>query len=307
MIYPVPGSAAPAESTYLAPKRTASYWHSRHRGARRIFYLLSAKLICVGIFLLVAAFTNVQPAAAIVGGTDAGLSQRHWVVGVALSSVVDGYYAQFCGGALVAPTWVITAAHCTFDENEQPYSAAELHVLVNRLQLSSHEGQRVAVARIVRHSDFNMAELNNDLALLELEREVAAPTIALGDLANIDAQNATVYGWGVTEDGVAVDWLRQAELPLVSHLACSVIYKTYGVSISNRMLCAGSILGGVDACTGDSGGPLVAYDHEQSEWKLVGVVSWGAGCGASGAYGVYTRVSAYVDWIAEHSGIVSVE
>ncbi|MEZ4662887.1 MAG: serine protease [Caldilineaceae bacterium] len=259
------------------------------------------------VALSVMLLNNVQTASAVVGGTVATLSARNWVVGVAMADVADGYYAQFCGGALLAPNWVITAAHCTFDENDQPYNAGDLHVLVNRLRLSSHEGQRVQVARIVRHPGFDIHGLNDDIALLELAHDVDAPTITWGELDAIDAEYATVFGWGVTENGTAVDWLRQAELPVVSQLACNIIYQPYGFAITDNMLCAGNILGGVDACTGDSGGPLVVYDKNSAEWVLVGVVSWGAGCGASGSYGVYTKVSSYAAWIVEQRGLLNLE
>ncbi|MEZ4713474.1 MAG: serine protease [Caldilineaceae bacterium] len=259
------------------------------------------------VVLFVMLLHSIQPAFAVVGGTVATLSARNWVVGVAMADVADGYYAQFCGGALLAPNWVITAAHCTFDENDQPYEAGDLHVLVNRLRLSSYEGQRILVAHIVRHPGFDIHGLSDDIALLELAHDADAPTINWGNLDAIDAQNATVFGWGVTEDGAAVDWLRQAELPLVSQLACNIIYQPYGFKITDNMLCAGNILGGVDACTGDSGGPLVVYDDHRAEWVLAGIVSWGAGCGASGSYGVYTKVSTYGAWIVEQRGLFNQE
>ena len=265
------------------------------------------RMLLVAAVLSVMLLNSVQTASAVVGGTVATLSAHNWVVGVARADVADGYYAQFCGGALLAPNLVITAAHCTFDEANQPYEASDLHVLINRLRLSSHEGQRIQVTRIVRHAGFDIDGLNDDIALLELAYDANAPIINWGDLNAIAADRATVFGWGVTEDGSAVDWLHQAELPIVSQPACNIIYKPYGLVITDNMLCAGNILGGVDACTGDSGGPLVVYDSERAEWVLVGIVSWGAGCGASGAYGVYTNVSAYAGWVVEQRGSLNLE
>lgn len=94
--------------------------------------------------------------------------------------------------------------------------------------------------------------------------------------------------------------LKEAKLPLVSRDTCKRSYKDFwssGFCVTKRMRCAGYATGGVDACRGDSGGPLVC--HRNRKWYLMGVVSWGAGCGLTGRYGVYADVLKLKRWIQE--------
>ncbi|MBF0442280.1 MAG: trypsin-like serine protease [Oligoflexales bacterium] len=75
----------------------------------------------------------------------------------------------------------------------------------------------------------------------------------------------------------------------------------FAKSLDSRVICAGNKEGnGKDSCNGDSGGPLVTTEEPP---RLLGVVSWGDGCGANGRPGVYTRVSAFKEWIREKSGV----
>ena len=94
--------------------------------------------------------------------------------------------------------------------------------------------------------------------------------------------------------------LKEAKLPLVSRDTCRKSLedlRLFGYCVTKRMRCAGYARGGVDACRGDSGGPLVC--HKNRKWYLMGVVSWGAGCGLMGRYGVYADVLRLKRWIQE--------
>jgi len=94
--------------------------------------------------------------------------------------------------------------------------------------------------------------------------------------------------------------LKEAKLPLVSHDTCQkslIDLRRFGYCVTKRMRCAGYARGGVDACRGDSGGPLVC--HRNRKWYLMGVVSWGDGCGLVGRYGVYADVLRLKRWIQE--------
>ena len=93
--------------------------------------------------------------------------------------------------------------------------------------------------------------------------------------------------------------LRKARVPIVSDAVC---LQAYGRDLyPDVMLCAGKK--GVDACQGDSGGPLVVQDDQHHGWSLIGIVSWGIGCAREKYFGVYTEVSHYIPWIAEHYGL----
>ena len=91
------------------------------------------------------------------------------------------------------------------------------------------------------------------------------------------------------------DILQEARVPLLSRSICAG-HRVYGRKLSDNMLCAGYLEGGIDSCDGDSGGPLVCQNSDDV-WKLVGVTSWGHGCAEANAPGVYTRVQRYLSWI----------
>lgn len=257
-------------------------------------------LAVLAVALPSALLVGQLPAEAVIGGTATDTAAHPWMVALASRSVYgDSRSGQFCGGTLVEPTKVVTAAHCLYDETTgRPANRPDLRVLVGRSDLAGSAGQEVPVASVWIDPQYSYRDNRWDVAVLTLAQpqngRQVLPVVWQGDARPYRAgSQATVIGWGdTTGRGSYPDTLSQVQVPVVPDATCARDYPGGGDGSfqAATMVCAGEqTLGGKDACQGDSGGPLV------EDGQLVGVVSWGTGCAEAGHPGVYTRLSAMAD------------
>ncbi|MDX2932677.1 S1 family peptidase [Streptomyces ipomoeae] len=253
--------------------------------------------------LALAATTAVIPLASpptataevVIGGHPVEISQAPWTVAMSSRDRFGGTRAgQFCGGVVISRSMVLTAAHCLGEDvlGAPPEQITDLKVITGRSELASKEGAEIPVHGVWINPKYNASTDAGDFAVVTLAEPLpqssVIPMAGAGDPAYQPGTAAAVYGWGDTTGvGDYARSLRAAPVKVLADTVCETAYPggAEGRYLADSMVCAGELSGGKDACQGDSGGPLVA------QGKLIGLVSWGSGCGVAGSPGVYTRGS----------------
>lgn len=198
----------------------------------------------------------------IIGGDDAEEGEYGYIVSL------EDNFGHFCGGTLIRPDLVMSAAHC---------GGGSMSVRVGAHDISKKEGKVISVTKQIIHNQYDPDTTDHDFMILQLAEPVPAGT-PIAKLHNRDDlqdnDSLHVIGWGnMNANGFKpAKVLQHVEVKYIPNNQCN---QAYDGEITKVMLCAGEDNGGEDACQGDSGGPLVSKDG--SDHTLVGVVSWGYG------------------------------
>uniref|UniRef100_G1Q8F0 Peptidase S1 domain-containing protein n=1 Tax=Myotis lucifugus TaxID=59463 RepID=G1Q8F0_MYOLU len=236
----------------------------------------------------------------IMGGHDAANGKWPWQVGLWFLDPTSSQWNLRCGGSLIHPQWVLTAAHCIPGRNPV---TRDFKVQLGRVRPSYSDS--VQVARIIRHPKYSLengVSGGADVALLKLEAPVQPSNLVMwirlppASSPFPPGTRCWVTGWGLIAPGELLPPphnLQEVEVPIVANEICQ---QQYGNVITDDMLCAGSE--GRVTCQGDSGGPLVC--QWRGTWVQVGVVSWGPQYCLPNVPTVYARVTSFLPWIHLH-------
>lgn len=285
----------------------------------------SVCLIALAIIVRCASANPLNAHGRIIGGAVAEQGQFPYQISLRsfdiiydsdINDYISGYFHR-CGGSILNERWTISAAHCT----QPPETARSLRVVVGAHRLRG-DGIEYKLDRVINHPAFSNGI--NDICLMQTKSSIefgdSVQPIAISRNHIDRTASSIVSGWGhsrqnvscvifillrscvflntcpFSQDYEAAEYLRYARVRIISNEECLSMYEgNNAAKIRNTSICTFKKRN-VGTCYGDSGGPLKEGD------ELVGLVSWGVPC-AVGRPDVFTRISEYIDWIVEHTGM----
>lgn len=266
------------------------------------------------IFILFITTIHLWSNYEIMPGTQVAESDKRWKFIVSLQYLnrkdrndKNGVYRNYCGGSLIAPTWILTSAGCLSDKNGTSYHPHHLFDKVaigNSYNLNTMDFH--TVSQFIIHKEYKYKTRENDIGLIKLTE----PILNIKPISYINPQKYNcimqIAGWGKMDGkGSYPVHLMAAEVDIVSNRYCNRS-DIHDHNLTKNMLCAGGYKHAVQFCAGDKGGPLIKDNN------LIGIASWGNTCGdkKNTNLDIYTKVESYIEWIGsqgldiDHDGIL---
>jgi secreted trypsin-like serine protease len=287
----------------------------------RVLKLVACSVLTVGLFSGLHSLAKADDNEMIVGGTVAPEGKYPWQVRIFASADDD---KGRCGGTIIAPQWVLTAAHCVVAD---PLATADVKpvdsVVIGYGSVDRTQTKKVDSANIIVNPDYLAKGSNShaDVALIKLAEPIDAKPV---ELANAEmtkkllapGATVTVTGWGAVWNpddknvlamlsqltagadlGDKLNYplkLHQVEIQVMDNESCQTLFQGSNVEVVESSICGLQPGSRKNACYGDSGGPLMASPKPRT-FVQVGIVS--RGCGNMDQPNIYTRVASFMDWI----------
>jgi len=229
----------------------------------------------------------------VVGGTVAVPGDWGWQI----SMLFNGRH--ICGGTLVDANWIVTAGHCVYGYLNPSFYSIDIGLHDRTVKESWFINRKVQ--RVIIHEQYDDWTLHNDIALMKLTTPATidyyyiVPACVQRSSEDLSGKTSWATGWGTLFSGGSLSrYNMQVPMPVLTDARC---IQRFGEDVDGPThVCAGEVGNNKDTCQGDSGGPLVLKNDLDGLWYLIGITSWGYGCGDGG---VYTRVSHHVQWIED--------
>ncbi|KAM7399541.1 hypothetical protein PAMP_018807 [Pampus punctatissimus] len=228
----------------------------------------------------------------VSGGRPAALGSWPWQVSLQVAG------SHRCGGAIISPYWIVTAAHCVAKFSSPGVWSVYAGIVD---PLATLFNPAYSVSHIIAHKGYNSLTRRNDIALMRLSKPVdktASSNIGPVCLPNVGINITVPQRCWITRFGHTVNggspYLMESQVSLIYASDCNSSI-TYNGRISQDMLCSRELEAGSDTCHTDSGGPLMAL--KDGVWWLIGDSIWGENCAQQNKPGVYGNITYFLDWI----------
>lgn len=238
---------------------------------------------------------------------NAEFAEFPWTVLILHKEIESNKSVYKCGGSLIHPRVILTAAHC-INEDSDGFWIIRAGEWNTKMQDEPLPHQDRLVEDVILHPEYNPDSLKNDVALLflnepfNLARNIKIVCLPQSDW-KIDRMKCIAAGWGKNafKKGKHSTILKKIEIPLVPRSDCVTLLRQTRLgkyyNLHQSFICAGGELNR-DTCKGDGGSPLVCPISQQNgRYFQAGIVSWGIGCGENNTPGVYVNVALFVTWI----------